>query len=227
MMSAEIIAHRGASRERPENTLEAFLRAVELGAHGIELDVHAMRDGHVVVHHDPTYGKQRAALAEITLEDLDLLRPTGGPGVPTLRQVLDEVAPHVHLYVEIKGHGIARQVVELLRSNPERSSVHSFDHRVSREVKAIQPGIRTGILSSSYVMDPAGSLKAADADDYWQHYELCDQELVTAIHESGGRVVCWTVDDPARVRALTSMGVDGICADAPDAAIAALAGQVS
>ena len=49
-----IIAHRGASRAFHENTIRAFERAVELGVDGIELDVHATRDGVLVVHHDPT-----------------------------------------------------------------------------------------------------------------------------------------------------------------------------
>jgi len=54
LASPEIIAHRGASRERPENTLAAFNRAAELGADAVELDVHLTKDGRLVVHHDPT-----------------------------------------------------------------------------------------------------------------------------------------------------------------------------
>ena len=50
--SPELIGHRGAPRERPENTIASFLRALDLGADAIELDVHATRDGVVVVHHD-------------------------------------------------------------------------------------------------------------------------------------------------------------------------------
>ena len=72
------------------------------------------------------------------------------------------------------------------------------------------------------MIDPAASLHAAGARDYWQHRELVDAALVRAIHGAGGRVICWTENDPSAMRRLTEMGVDGICTDVPDVAIATL-----
>lgn len=71
----------------------------------------------------------------------------------------------------------------------------------------------TGILSASYLIDPAAALRAARARDYWQQWELIDAELVARIHGAGGRVVAWTVNEAADARRLQQMGVDAICTD--------------
>ena len=66
-------AHRGASAYRPENTLEAFALAVEMGADGVELDVHITKDGHVVVNHDERIDRTsngQGYIADYTLEEL-------------------------------------------------------------------------------------------------------------------------------------------------------------
>jgi glycerophosphoryl diester phosphodiesterase len=221
-MLVEIIAHRGASRERTENTLDAFLRAVELGAHAIELDVHATLDGHVVVHHDPVFGAAATPVARVTLADIEAFNADGAVRIPTLREVLEQVDSRIHLYVEVKGKGISHLVADLLAPHAGRCSIHSFDHRVSLQVRQRWPDLATGILSSSYVMDPVASLRAAGARDYWQHRELVDADLVRAVHRADGRLICWTENDPHEMRALVDMGVDGICTDVPDVALSAL-----
>src|SRR5690242_17262551 len=98
MSPPTIIAHRGASREAPENTLAAFARALALGADGIELDVHRTADGGVVVHHDPaprpgegTGGAATRPFLESTLSEVRQLRVAGREPVPTLQEVLELV----------------------------------------------------------------------------------------------------------------------------------------
>src|SRR5450631_4105167 len=96
MPSIEIVAHRGASRERPENTLAAFTRALELGADGIELDVHRSADGVLIVHHDampraapgPTLANRE--IRTLTVEELSAFR-VGGQPIPTLAAVIEAV----------------------------------------------------------------------------------------------------------------------------------------
>lgn len=89
MSRPEVIAHRGASCERPENSLAAFVRAAELGANAVELDVHLTADGHLVVHHDPTLpdGALRRAIGLLTLAEVRAFR-VQGEGVPTLDEVI-------------------------------------------------------------------------------------------------------------------------------------------
>ena len=104
----ELIGHRGAPRDRTENTLPAFERALELGVDAIELDVHLTRDGIAVVHHDPMpRATARGAKVEVPLGRLDYeevrtLRFPDGAGIPTLAETVTLVGDRCTLYVEIK-----------------------------------------------------------------------------------------------------------------------------
>ena len=219
--SPELIGHRGAPRERPENTLASFLRALDLGADAVELDVHATRDGVVVVHHDfvPRAVSSVTALngrpiAELTAAELATFRASG-EAIPTLRAVLEAIGPRATVYVEIKGHGIEKAVISTIASVPSarRVAVHSFDHRTVVRARELEPRMAAGILLSSYLIDAEGALRAAGARDYWQEWSMIDARLVDAIHAAKGRVIAWTVNEPEDARRLASIGVDGICTD--------------
>jgi glycerophosphoryl diester phosphodiesterase len=232
----EIIAHRGASRQRRENTLAAFERAFALGADAIELDVHATADGVVVVHHDPVLGADAGALAGRAIASLRAAEVQGGDAaaetrIPSLDEVLSLVNGRATVYVEIKGAGIESRVVDAIARSPGRGArcaVHSFDHRAARRARELSGGvvageIPAGILLVSRPIDPVAVMRAAGARDLWQHWELLDADLVAAVHGADGRVVAWTVNDPTVARAFATMGVDGICTDVPDLMRAALA----
>jgi glycerophosphoryl diester phosphodiesterase len=219
--SPELIGHRGAPRERPENTLASFLRALDLGAEAVELDVHATSDGVVVVHHDfiPRAESSVAALrgrsiVDLTAAELATFQVSGEP-IPTLTAVLEAIGRRATVYVEIKGHDIESRVLAAIASVPsaKRVAVHSFDHRAVVRARVMQPNLPSGILSASYLIDPQGALRAANARDYWQEGSMVDDALVDAIHAGSGRVIAWTVNDPEHARRLASMGVDGICTD--------------
>jgi glycerophosphoryl diester phosphodiesterase len=220
-MPPALIAHRGASRECLENTLAAFERALARGADGIELDVHATRDGIVVVHHDPVPRAGRAGAArELPFSELDYaavrsMTLAGGEGIPALSEVLELVGDRADLFVEIKGRGIEQQVVRTIREAPasSRCAVHSFDHRAVRRARTLAPELRGGILLSSYLVDTVTPLRNATATDLWQWWEHIDGPLVDEIHAAGGRVIAWTVNDRDVGRSLASLGVDGLCTD--------------
>jgi glycerophosphoryl diester phosphodiesterase len=188
----EIIAHRGASRERPENTIAAFARALDLGADGVELDVHLRSDGVLVVHHD--------AIAQVSLAS-----------IPTLEAVVETVGASLTLYCELKGAGTAAAACALLGASSGRSAVHAFDHRQIASARAINPVIPRGVLETSYHIDPLASLRSVDARDLWQEKELIDGALIRAVHSVGGRVIAWTVDSPNDIERLAALGIDGIC----------------
>lgn len=216
----ELIAHRGAKLELRENTLPAFVRAVERGAEGIELDVHATADGIVVVHHDPVLGSLVApadgagrAIHSLTAAELSTYRFPDGSGIPTLREVLDELAAAATIYVEVKGVGIEALVAQVIAPFADRVAVHAFDHRVPSRVVATLPGTPTGILQASYLIDPVAAMAAAGSRDLWQYWELIDAPLVDVVHAAGGRVIAWTANDPDVIRTLAAWGVDGICSD--------------
>lgn len=219
----EIIAHRGASVDRYENTIDAFAQALRQRADAIELDVHATADGVAVVHHDPVLRIRCKApdetpppIATSSLEALRAVRLADGSLLPTLDEVCALVGGRATLYVEVKSPGLLDVVPQVLAAHPTvRAAVHSFDHRVSAGLAAAGAGLPTGILLSSYLIDPVAAARAAQARDVWVAEALIDAPLVGVLHAAGLRLVAWTVDDPARARALAALGVDGLCTNVP------------
>jgi glycerophosphoryl diester phosphodiesterase len=216
MPKPEIIAHRGASRERPENTLAAFTRAIELGAGGIELDVHLSADGVLIVHHDaaphdaPASALAHRDISALTSEELRAFRVRGEP-IPTLDQVLEAVGNKLIVYCELKGPRTAAPVVKLFLERRPRAAVHSFDHRQVAQARQLAPGLARGVLESSYHIVPTDTMASVDARDLWEAAELIDRPMVDAVHARGGRIVAWTVDDPSTIRRLAALGVDALC----------------
>jgi len=220
----EIIAHRGAPREHRENTLRSFQRAVELGAEAIELDVHQTRDGVVVVHHDATVRSSvtssRAAplrINDLEWDELRALEVGEQHPMPTLPDVLREMAGRVRVYVEIKDASGDAAVADVLLPHSRWCAVHAFDHRVTRRVRDLAPDLPGGILLDSYLIDTTAAMRHAGARDVWQRWELVDADLVREVHDAGGRLIAWTVNDPDAARRLAGLGVDGICSDVPGA----------
>jgi glycerophosphoryl diester phosphodiesterase len=212
----EIIAHRGSPRHEPENSIPGFVLAARAGVAGLELDVHRTRDGVVVVHHDPVM-PDGTPIDTLTSGELRRYELAPGVEIPTLAAVLDAVrqrAPVVPVvYVEIKGRDIEASVIDVVDHSPVPCAVHAFDHRVARRVTAMRPALPTGVLLDSYLVDPAGALRAAGARDYWQSWRFIDAALVERVHDAGGRVIAWTVNTREDAEALRDLGVDAICSD--------------
>jgi glycerophosphoryl diester phosphodiesterase len=227
-----VVAHRGARREAPENTLEAFAAARRLGADGVELDVHRTADGTLVVHHDadaPGFG----VLAEHALADVRAALPS----VPVLAEVLD-ACRGLFVNVEIKNSpGDADHdptcrasdlVVELLaeRGGAEDVLVSSFDLPTIDRVHALAPAVPTGFLS--FGLDPFEVLElvhdrghTAVHPDAWTLRPVA-ADLVAHARDLGVAVNTWTVNEPDVMRAFATAGVTALITDVPGDALSAL-----
>jgi glycerophosphoryl diester phosphodiesterase len=216
MPSTEIIAHRGASHECPENTLSAFVRAVELGAEGVELDVHLTADLVLVVHHDavphdpPNAGLAGRDIGSMTFEELSRFR-VGAESIPTLEAVIRGVNGRAIIYCELKGPQTAAAAVALLKPLGTNAAVHSFDHRQIAAAHQLAPDVARGVLEASYHISPTFSMESVAARDLWMAAELIDRDLVDAVHAHGGRLCAWTVDAPDEMQRLARLGIDGLC----------------
>lgn len=211
----ELIAHRGMPRARPENSLDGFALALQAGTDGIELDVHATRDGVVVVHHDPIIQAPGGTPEAIAAHSLADLRARLGDAVPlpTLGEALELVNGAARVYVEIKAPAIERAVIAAIGSRSAWCAVHSFDHRVVRTVRQLAPAVQCGVLMTSYLVDPLAPLRDTGATDLWQHWGLLDEDLVAGAHRLGARVIAWTLNDASVARTFQAWGVDGFCSD--------------
>jgi glycerophosphoryl diester phosphodiesterase len=213
MPSPEVIAHRGSTANHRENTIPAFLDAVELGAGGVELDVHATADGIVVVHHDAVlqHGDGQRPLSSLSFGAVRHI----APHVPSLRDALAAIDARCNVYVELKARHIEEAVMALLRGREEWCAVHSFDHRGIQRARQLGAGVARGVLMSSYLLDPTAPLRDVAARDLWQHVDMIDEELVAAVRAHGGRVIAWTLNDLDLARRFMAWGVDGLCTDRP------------
>ena len=215
-----VLAHRGANRLAPENTVPAMREAVDRGADGVELDVHRTADGALVVRHD---AETRAGLlGERTLaqvrEDL--------PDVPTLPEVLD-VCRGLLVNVEIKDPDprAAEAVVDLLASRRATHAdladdviVSSFDLATVDRVRELAPAVATGFLS--FGLDPHSALvlalehgHTAVHPDVWTLANVDVAAFVSRAHDLERQVNVWTVNDAAQVEQLRDAGVDAIITD--------------
>jgi glycerophosphoryl diester phosphodiesterase len=218
MRRPSVIAHRGASGYEYENSRAAFRRAVTLDADGVELDIHATRDGGIVVHHDPDI-PGHGAIAQLSLAEARQIRIRNGEPLPLLAEVLDLVGTR-EVWVEVKGLPAVydQQLLDILDRGPapDRYAVHSFDHRIVYRLGQTRPGLRRGILLSAYLRDPVSVMRAAGATTLWQEWQQVDQDLVNQVHASGGAVIAWTVNELGDLDRMVRLGVDGLCGNYPD-----------
>jgi glycerophosphoryl diester phosphodiesterase len=228
MRRPHVIAHRGASGYEYENSRAAFRRAVMLDADGVELDVHATRDGAIVVHHDA----EIAGFGPIPLlsraEARQVRIPNGEP-LPLLAEVL-ELVGNREVYVEIKSLPVAhdQELLDVLDRGPApaRYSVHSFDHRIVRRLGDRRPELRRGILLSAYLADPVAAMRGVGATTLWQEWQQVDQELVNRVHDAGFSLIAWTVNEIGDLERMARLGVDGLCGNYPDRIRVAIATRV-
>jgi glycerophosphoryl diester phosphodiesterase len=218
MRRPSVIAHRGASGYEYENSRAAFRRAVMLDADGIELDVHATRDGGIVVHHDPDI-PGLGPIAQLSLAEARQVRIRNGELLPLLAEVLELVGSR-DVWVEVKGlpQEHDARLLSILDAGPapDRYAIHSFDHRIVHRLGKLRPGLRRGILLSAYVRDPVAVMRAAGATTLWQEWQQVDQQLVHQVHDSGGSVIAWTVNELGDLDRMVRLGVDGLCGNYPD-----------
>jgi glycerophosphoryl diester phosphodiesterase len=228
MPRPSIIAHRGASGYEYENSRAAFRRAVMLDADGVELDVHATRDGAIVVHHDVELAGC-GPIGQLTLAEARQVRLRNGEPLPLLSEVLDLVGER-DVWIEVKtlpdAHDCALLAVMDRGPAPERYAVHSFDHRIVRRLGGTRPTLRRGILLSAYLDDPVAAMRAVGATTLWQEWLQVDQELVRRVHAAGGTLIAWTVNEIGDLERLARLGVDGLCGNYPDRIRVALASRV-
>jgi glycerophosphoryl diester phosphodiesterase len=218
MRRPAVIAHRGASGYEYENSRAAFRRAVMLDADGVELDVHATSDGGIVVHHDaeiPGMGP----IAQLTLAETRKLLIRNGETVPLLSEILELVGDR-DVWVEVKTlpkcYDSALFAVLDAGPAPNRYAVHSFDHRIIHRLGQERPSLRRGILLSAYLRDAVAVMQSVGATTLWQEWQQVDQELVNQVHQAGGTVIAWTVNEIGDLDRMVRLGVDGLCGNYPD-----------
>ena len=221
------MGHKGADHVAPGNTLESFEAALEHGVDMIEFDVLRTRDGRLVLAHDYEDAETREC---VTLED-------------GLAHFAGEAYTGVELDVDMKLPGYEREVAEGLARHGlvERSLVSTMYPESLDVLRELEPGLRRGwsvprvrrnyLRAPLYVRLPvyavalymrarlpgqaAARLRARGCEAIMVHQILVSGRLVRAVHAAGGQVYVWTVDDAPKIRALETLGVDGVITNDP------------
>ena len=206
-------AHRGMSMTHPENTIEAFLAAAELGPslHGIETDVQLSKDGEVIVFHDETLDRvtdTRGNLRDYTLEELKKVRIPRKDGtcasIPTLSETLAALKPYclkngLMLNIELKTSvyrypGLEEKTLEIVRSfGLDKYIVYSsFLMESIRHMKELDPTVQTGMLAEKLT----DCIRGADAAGA-EALHPCVYEMDVPVPERyKGKVRAWGGAEP-------------------------------
>jgi glycerophosphoryl diester phosphodiesterase len=230
-------AHRGSSYDAPENTLEAFSLARDMGADGIELDIHFSKDGEIVVAHDETVDRCSSGtgrIIDMTLKEIKLLdfsnHKTGYRGIkaPTLAEVYELIKPtNMTINIELKSgivlyEGIEAQCAKLTREAgmQDRVFYSSFNHYCLMQLKQVEPSARIAPLYNEALVEPWQYALRIGAQAIHPFYPtMATPDMMAKLAETG--VLCnpWTVDDEKALAWMAQLGVNAVITNRPDLAI--------
>jgi len=230
-------AHRGAGSQAPENTLPAFMRASDLGADGIELDVHLSLDAVTVVIHDEQVGKTTDGTGRVGDKSLSELQQLdagvwfssqfAGTPIPTLEEVLQVVGQQLLINIELKtgspGRPLVAEVVRVVRRAglTHRVMFSSFDLSLLRQARQLAPEIRVGYLYLSSLGFPGVRQWLARSildrrDAHHPHFSSVNERYMAWARKHHARVNVWTVNEIDDIRRMKALGVAMIMSDYPD-----------
>ncbi|NNJ71126.1 MAG: glycerophosphodiester phosphodiesterase [Kiritimatiellales bacterium] len=239
--STEIIAHRGASADAPENTLEAFQLGLDQGAEAIECDVRLSRDGKLVVIHDETVERVAGAdgiVAEMGLAELNALDAGSWKSpkwhearIPALAEVLDLIPVDRRIFIEIKvGLPALAPLKKLLAESPLPMSqivLMEFDLDTVIAMKLACPEAEVLWLNDFSPLSMPWqrrrlirkNLRTAGRHSLdginFQNIPQLDAGVIRSCHQQSLHCYCWTVDDSDRAADLVAGGLDGIATNRP------------
>lgn len=234
-----VLAHRGANKVAPQNTLPAFEKAIQFNADGIETDVHLCKDGEIVICHNYTVdatSNGKGSIDEMTFAELRELdfgsyfsNDFKGTTLPTLAELLTLVKDMNLVNIEIKppqkdNDLVKRVVEEVYKFGIEKNSIIScFNPECIRQVKEIDKDIKTALL---YEDDELGNeimtfgvakyCQQLNADAAHPHRNLITHKEILELHNLGIAVNPWTVNTREDIIRLTNWGCDALITDIPD-----------
>jgi len=242
MRGIDLIAHRGASHDAPENTLASFRLAWKTGADGIEGDFRLTRDGQIVCLHDATTGRTagtdiRVADSTLTrLRELDAGAWKGdrwsGERIPTLREVIATIPPGKKLFIELKsGPEILPPLAADLADSaldPDQVAISAFSAELVAASRNLFPHIkrlwitdytrdwRSGswFPSVSEIIRMLESIGACGLAS--SAHRSIDAAFVRALRAAGMELHVWTVDGSRAAARFLALGVDSIITNRPD-----------
>ncbi|HHV73445.1 MAG TPA: glycerophosphodiester phosphodiesterase [Thermoanaerobacterium sp.] len=233
MSKTLVIAHRGDSKNAPENTLSSFKRAVDVGSDGIELDVQLSKDGYLVVIHDERVDRTTDGIGYVkdyTLKELKRLsagikfgRNYMNEKIPTLAEVFELLGnKSILVNIEIKSGLISYPGIEEKLVNcvfdynfEDLVLISSFNHYSLKTVKEIEPRLNIGLLYECGLVEPWHIANRMHAYSLHPFYVNIIPEVVKGCKSNNVKLFPWTIDDEELMKNMIRLGVDGIITNDP------------
>jgi glycerophosphoryl diester phosphodiesterase len=236
----EIVAHRGASFDAPENTLASIKLAWEQQADAAEFDVFLSKDGKLVLMHDANTKRVAGVdkpVVEQTLEELRMLdvgkwkaERFAGERIPTLDEVLATVPTGKRVFIEVKcGPECMPELdraVKASKLKPEQCVIISFSAEVVAATKKARPDLQAlwivslntpkgGKQKTAEELIEKAKVIKADGLDLSATSTVLDKDFATKVKAAGLKLCVWTVNDVELARKMIDAGVEGITTDRP------------
>lgn len=216
-----VVGHRGAAAYEPENTIASFKKAVSVGAHATECDVHMSSDGVPMVIHDKTLDRTFPGLKGVVAETLGAKMV--GAGVPTLADYISELKGKIVQVIEIKdGAGVVEATIkEIRRRGTEKETIiFSFNSGFVKEAKQLAPEVTAvWLVAAKYEeakLDDLVKAKAeSGADALGFQYRNVYEGLAKRLRDEKCPLFVWTVPPGAEVDRLKQLRVNFIITDHP------------
>ena len=210
------IAHRGFTRNFPDNTLESFKAALELGVDGVEFDVQETADGaFIIFHDDDVAGKP---IAVMTSDEIREIRVKGKYLVPTLQQTLELLGHAPILIVELKQVRSLDKFLQILRSYADvtRTVIVSFSKELIVRMADLAPDIMRAVITNTGVKKADEITKSTHSMAIGMASRDLNNEVISRLHKDGTMVFVWDCTDAETVHKALAFDIDGVISDVPD-----------
>jgi glycerophosphoryl diester phosphodiesterase len=214
------VGHRGARAYEPENTLRSFKKAMELGVDAVELDVRETKDHEIVVIHDADIKRTTngsGLVSNLALQQIKSFATDKNEKIPTLGEALDFIDKKARVFIELKETGFEEQVLSIVkrRGLVKNVVIVSFLEEALRKVRELDPEIETGLIYARH-NNPLKAALELKAQWLLAFYKFTHTANVQKAHESGLKVLVWTVNTAEEVAEMKKKGVDAVASDKPD-----------
>ncbi|MCK5039205.1 MAG: hypothetical protein KAS16_08920 [Thermoplasmata archaeon] len=219
MSTPMIIAHRGASKLAPENTIRSFHKALEYGATYIELDIRITNDDVPVIFHDQKVNRMTNGsgfLSQMNLASLKELQVKKTEKIPTLEEVLEEFEGKCVLVLDIKVRNAVLPAYKLVKKHGWLKDV-IFTSKEGITIMKLKEkdGARLGFSNQDKKVDTLHVASALNVEFILPEFRLINSKLLDEAREKKIKVMVWTVDCPFKMKKLAKLGVDGIITNRP------------
>ena len=224
-----IFGHRGVPQLCQENTLDSFLKAIELNYTGIELDIMETRDNQLIVHHDLDiiYGNKTIRIQDLTLKEIKKVNPE----IPKLKTILSKIGHRTNINIEIKEqtgnvYSVVKEVLKQLKAYNlvDNIVISSFSTKIIKYAKEEDDRFATAWIVGKknlwFYSKWMFFLNNLRINAIHVKHNIINSKIIKQANKKKIKVLAYTVNNEETLKKLKKLGVDGIFTDSPEILIA-------